>query len=245
MMLTRRNCALPVCALGMVMLCARVHAAGNEGKPAETKALEAPETIYLVNATWPNDLNDVQTALRNNFPEARIYGMQGKNAITIRGTAEDIQGAKKMIAELDRPKKVYRVTYTINESDNGKRSETQHYTLLVASGAKTLLKQGNRVPLVTGMGEGASPAQSSQVQYMDVGLSIEASIEGVGLRTKVEQSGVTDQKSGIGAQDPVVRQTVLEGTLNVDLHKPVVLGSIDVPGSTRHEEIEVAVELVP
>jgi hypothetical protein len=100
------------------------------------------------------------------------------------------------------------------------------------------------VPIVTGTTEGASAGQNSQVQYLDVGLHIEASLEGTRLRTKVEQSRVADEKSGLGAQDPIVRQTVLDGTSSLTQGKPLVLGSLDIPESTRREEIEVVAEAV-
>ena len=45
-------------------------------------------------------------------------------------------------------------------------------------------------------------------------------------------------------QDPILRQTVLDATTNLTPGKATVLGSLDIPGSTRHEEIEVAAELV-
>jgi type II secretory pathway component GspD/PulD (secretin) len=161
----------------------------------------------------------------------------------VRATPEDMVGIKKMVAELDRPRKIYRVTYNLIDVENGKRTGAQHYSLIVAGGVKTTLKQGNRVPLITGMtGEGA--AQSSQVQYIDTGLSIDAMIEGTSLRTKVELSGVAEEKSGTGVPDPVIRQTMLEGSSAVSANKPVVLGSIDVPGTARHQDIEVTTELV-
>jgi type II secretory pathway component GspD/PulD (secretin) len=241
-------CLYAACTLAVAMIPsdAIAQAAGDDGKNAETRmAPETTESIYLSNATGAFDLNEVQSALRNNFPRARIYGVAGAYAITVRATAEDMQGVKKVVAELDRPKKIYRVTYNVNDIENGKRTGAQHYSLIVASGGKTTLKQGNRVPLVTGMtGEKANAAQSSQVQYIDVGLNIEATIEGTSLRTKVEQSAVGDEKSGIVAPDPVIRQTMLEGTSGLSAGKPVVLGSIDVPGTTRHQEIEVTTELV-
>ena len=46
--------------------------------------------------------------------------------------------------------KTYRLTYTLTETDGGKRVGTQHFAMIVVSGRKTVLKQGNRVPLVTG-----------------------------------------------------------------------------------------------
>ena len=36
----------------------------------------------------------------------------------------------------------------------------------------------------------------------------------------------------------------LDGTLAVTSEKAQILGALDLPGSTRHEEVEVAAELV-
>jgi len=60
----------------------------------------------------------------------------------------------------------------------------------------------------------------------------------------VEQSSVADEKSNVGIQDPVVRQTTLDGTSTLVPGKPLVLGSLDVPGSTRREEVEVVAEAI-
>jgi type II secretory pathway component GspD/PulD (secretin) len=206
-------------------------------------APETTETIYLANATGPYDLNDIQTAMRNHFPSAKFYGVAAQYAITVRATAKDMQAIKKMAEELDRPKKIYRVTYNVSDVENGKRTTTQHYSLIVTAGGKAVLREGNRVPLVTGMtGEGANAAQSSQVQYIDVGINIDASIDGTALRTKIEKSSVTDEKSGVVAPDPIIHQTMFEGMSALAAGKPVVLGSLDVPGANRRQEIEVVTE---
>jgi hypothetical protein len=102
------------------------------------------------------------------------------------------------------------------------------------------------VPIVTGVS--GDTATGTQVQYIDVGLSIEASadgyLDGVRLHSKVEQTNLADEKSGIGAQDPIVRQTVLDGASTMVPGKPLILGSLDLPGATRKQEIEVVAELV-
>jgi hypothetical protein len=86
------------------------------------------------------------------------------------------------------------------------------------------------------------------VTYIDIGQEIEASLDGyldgVRLRTKVVQSSIAEDKPAVGVQDPVIRQTTLEGTSNLVQGKSLVLGSLDVPGSTRHQEVEVVSELV-
>ena len=60
----------------------------------------------------------------------------------------------------------------------------------------------------------------------------------------MEQLGVAEQTSGVGAQDPVIRQSSLEGTSFLALGKPLVLGSMDIPGSARHLDVEVVMEAV-
>jgi type II secretory pathway component GspD/PulD (secretin) len=216
-----------------------------DSRPAEQKpAAEIDQTVYLTNLTQQNDANDIVTDLRNMVPRARLYYVSSPNAISIHGTPDDVQRAQKILADIDRAKKVYRLSYTINEIDNGKRIGAQRFALVVVAGGKTLFKQGSRMPIVTGTTtEAGSSSQSSQVQYLDVGLTIEASLDGERLHTKVEQSSLSDEKSGISVQDPIVRQTVLE-TVSILAPKPFVLGSLDVPGTTRHLQIEVASELV-
>jgi hypothetical protein len=143
--------------------------------------------------------------------------------------------------------KTYRLTYTVTETDGGKRVGTQHFAMIVVSGRKTVLKQGNRVPLVTGSLSTSGGAQT-QVQYLDIGLNIDASIEesgdGVKLNTQVEQSSIAEEKSGLGTQDPIVRQTKLEGTSILTAGKPLMLGSMDIPSSARRVDIEVLMEPV-
>ncbi|HTA87436.1 MAG TPA: hypothetical protein VK729_14280, partial [Silvibacterium sp.] len=49
---------------------------------------------------------------------------------------------------------------------------------------------------------------------------IEESADGVKLNTQVEQSSIAEEKSGLGTQDPIVRQAKLEGTSILAADKP-------------------------
>ena len=214
-------------------------------KAADAKPVQVSHQIfYLKNATRQVDLNDIQTDLRNMLTKARIYGVASQNAISIQGSAEELALAEKMIAELDRSRKMYRLTYTITEMDNGKRVGAEHFALVVAAGGRSILKQGSRVPIMTGSYDIGTGKQNSEVQYQDVGLSIDASLDGESIHTKVEQTSQAEEKSGLGLQDPIVRQTVLDGMSTLTTEKAQILGALDIPGSTRHEEIEVVVELL-
>ncbi len=65
---------------------------------------EAVQTFYLANAWQQNDLNDVQTALRNVLLNAKVYGVQSQNAIVVRGTPDELLLAQKLIRDLDKPR---------------------------------------------------------------------------------------------------------------------------------------------
>ena len=207
---------------------------------------EVVQTIFLKNVPEQNDLNDIQTDIRNMLPRAKTYGVQSQNAVTIKATHDDMETAQKLIADLDRPKPFYRLTYTITDFDGGKRTGAQSVVILAELGQRSIFKQGNRVPIITGTND--SHAQSSQVQYQDIGLSIEATVfgspDGLTLRTKFEQSALAGDRSANAAQDPIVHQSVLQETAKLAPGKPTVLGSLDIPGTTQRQEIEVKPELV-
>jgi type II secretory pathway component GspD/PulD (secretin) len=241
-------------ALTSTCFARRVHAqtpspSGNTAAnlPADSK-YGVYQTLYLTNITANNDANDLQTDLRNMLPNAKLFYVPSQSAISLRGTPEDIALARKILADLDHTKKIYRLIYTITETDGGKLIGAQHFALIVASGSRSELKQGSKVPIVIGSASSGTAPQNSGVQYVDVGLDIDASLDayadGVKLRTRLSQSSVAEEKSGVGTQDPVIRQTTLEGTSTLVQGKPLVIGSLDIPGSTRHQQVEVASEIV-
>jgi len=215
----------------------------TEAKPTEAAAPDLYENFYMASPGQQSEANDIVTDMRNMLPRARIYLVASQNALSIRGSAEDLALARRILADIDRGRATYRLSYTITETENGKKTGTQHFEVIVAAGGKAQLKQGSRVPLLVGKVDAGGSAEKSEVQYVDVGLSIEATIDGSRLRTKVEQSTIADEKSAVGAQDPVIRQGVLEETSTLVEGKPLVLGSFDIPGTARHEEIGVVSEL--
>jgi len=223
----------------------------EDAQPCEARlmAQAAPETVrtfFLTNASEQGDLTGIQTALRNVLPMAKIFGVPAQDAITLRATAEDMEIAQKLIADLDQPRKLYRLTFTITDIDGGKRSGSQQFTMLVRSGEKSAFKQGSRVPIVTGTTDGQTA--NTQVQYMDIGLSISAQVNGspdsLTVQTKIEESSLGEEKSVAAAQDPVVLQTVFDTSSVLSNSKPLVLGSVDLPGTTQSQEIKVVAELV-
>jgi type II secretory pathway component GspD/PulD (secretin) len=250
-----RTAALAAILLLAAPLASRSYAQSQIAKLADVNsATERPasmayKTFYLNNLTSRDDANDVQTDLRNMIPAAKLFYVSSQNALSIRGSEEDIALAQKILADMDRTRKTYRLTYTITESDNGQPAGKQHVALIVASGSKADLKQGNKVPIVIGAYPQSNEPQQADVQYQDVGLEIEATLSGYGdgvhLRSRIAESSVSDEKSGIGTQDPLFRQTTLDGTATIVLGKPLIIGSLDVPGTNRHQQVEVVAEAIP
>ena len=237
-----RKCGRAVIGATLVLALCTV---GVQARAQEQRAPEVYQTFYLKNATGMNAANDIQTTLRNMLPSAKLYYASAENALSMRGSAEDIATAEKILTDIDRPQKTYRVTYTISEGGQG---ETQHFVLIVTPGGKSISKQGTRVPIMTGAykeGEGASA--NTQFQYADIGLSIESSIAGFGagmrLHSKIEETSIADEKSNVGIQDPVIRQSVLEAQSGFVAGKPLTIGSVDMPGG-KHMQVQAAVEPV-
>jgi hypothetical protein len=246
----------------MLALLGSIYAAGQEpakAPPAAEKPQSAQtdgvrvqkmpavlQTFYLSPAA-PNDGNEVLTAIRLlDPPDTKLYLTPSASAITVAGTAEEVALAERIIRELDHGKKEYKLTYTFTESDGGKKIGVQHLAVVVAVGGRTTLKNGSRVPVTTGSYNTSGAAVQTQFTYLDVGTNIDASLDqiegGARLRSKVEQSSI--EESTARTQDPIVRQSVLEGTSFLTAGKPEMLGTLDIAGSTRHLEIEVVMEPV-
>jgi type II secretory pathway component GspD/PulD (secretin) len=210
---------------------------------------DSVRTFYLANVANARDGDEIMTAVRNILtPSAKVYFVPSQNAIIVRTSPDQLTLAEKIIKDLDRPRKTYRLTYTFTEMDGGKTVGTQHFAVIVISGQRTKLKQGSKVPIVTGSYDSGKSGSQTQMTYLDVGLDfdvlLEESANGGRLSSKVEQSSVAEQPSGVGAQDPIIRQSILDGVSILTTGKPLVLGSLDIPGSTRRLDVAVVMELV-
>jgi type II secretory pathway component GspD/PulD (secretin) len=198
-------------------------------------------TIRLVNMTQPREAMEITTGLRNMLPCAKVYYVAPQNAITVSASAQTLELARKLVAELDQPIKSYRVTFTLTEVEAGKRLAGRKFSMVLSVGERSTLKLGQRVPIVVGADKKDS-STGVQVQYVDIGLNLQANIEGKRITSKVEESSLVNSATAVSAQDPTIAQTVLEGSSPVKLGVPVVIGSLEVSGSSRRQEVEVLVE---
>ena len=204
---------------------------------------EAYANIRLVNATQQHESLDIQTDLRNMLPCARIYYVSSLNTISIQASQSLIEQARKIVAELDQPHKSYRITLTLAEVENGKHSSARKYSMVLWAGERSTLKLGQRVAIAVAADTKDKEADTKvQVQYMDVGLNFQATIEGKRLMTKVEELSIANSATPL--QTPNIAQTVLENSSALKLGTPVTLGSLDLPGSVHRMEVEALVEAI-
>ena len=216
------------------------------------------QIFYLKYAAQASEANEFYTALRNMLPaDSKSYLVPSQNTIIIRSTPDNLALAQKNINDLDRPRKIYRLTYTVTDMDGARRVGSQRFALVGASGQQATLKQGSKVPIATGSynatattGPNAAPAGAqTQITYLDVGMNFAVTpttvADGISLKTDVEQLSVADEKSGVGPEDPIIKQTSLKSVLFVPPGKPLMIGSVDLPGTTHRLDIEVTAEQLP
>jgi hypothetical protein len=147
----------------------------------------------------------------------------------------------------------YRLTYTITVKDAGKRTGVQYYSMTISAPTnRGTMKLGEKIPVATGSysADGKATGAQTQFTYLDVGLNISATLteepNGVQIVSKVEQSSVAPVPAKIlDISEPIIRQMVLENTSVVAPGKSVIIGSLDIPDTTRHSDIEVTVEQLP
>jgi type II secretory pathway component GspD/PulD (secretin) len=260
------------CASGIVALALSVFLGGSaawaQKTPAEIRqarqdilanpSVDNIRTYYLKSTAQASDANELYTALRNMLPaDVKSYLVPSQNAIIVCATSDQFAIVDKLLSDLDHPRKTYRLTYTVTDMDGARRVGSQRFAMVVASGQQATLKQGSKVPVATGTynatastGPNAAPAgMQTNFTYLDVGMNFDATPtsvgDGISLKTSVEQLSIADEKSGVGPQDPIVKQTSLKSTLLVPPGKPVMLGSIDLPGTTHRLDIEVTAEQLP
>jgi type II secretory pathway component GspD/PulD (secretin) len=225
----------------------------SAAEPTSAKKQQPPDAttitriFHVKSTTQTQDQIELLNFLNSvSDPRDHITFLRSQNVIVMEAPADHIAKAEKLIDELDKPKRAYRLTYTLIDFDGTKRLGDQHYSMVLVSGQRTVLKQGNRVPIVTGTDLKDPNNPQTQYTYLDIGMNFDATIDdapnSLRLKAKIEQSSVVENHSNALPQEPVIRQSLFEGSAVLTPGKPIVLGSLDISGTTRRIEIQATVE---
>ena len=183
-------------------------------------------------------------------PNVKMYLIPSQNALAMQILPGEVPIVEKFLAEWDRPHRPYRLTYTVIESDSGKRIGSQTFALELVNNQRGVLKTGSKIPVATGTfnngstgGINAPIGTQTQFTYLDVGYNFDVTLSetatGAQVKSRFEQSSVAEKTSIAGVDEPLIRQSVIEGIFFLTPNKPTNIGAIDTPGTTRHLDVEV------
>lgn len=146
--------------------------------------------------------------------------------------------AAKAVSPTEKTLTAYRLDFSLNELEDGKKINSRQYSMNIAGGESNDFKIGTRVP-VDGPKEG-------EFQYLDVGTSLWCQLRHDGsdllLVVRADASNFAPLPTGTQehASRPLIRQVKINASTNVALlSKPTVIGSADDPNSKREFQLEV------
>jgi hypothetical protein len=157
-------------------------------------------------------------------------------------TAQDVNAAPKAEApkpNIPKPMVAYRLDFSINEIEDGKKLNTRHYSMYMTDGedGTQSLKIGTRVPV---------QGEQGKFEYIDIGTNINARLKKwetpTGLDVNAEISSFPASNEGTASgTPPLIRQLRIGGDTAIILDKPMIIGSVDDPDSKRSFQLEVIV----
>jgi general secretion pathway protein D len=119
---------------------------------------EAVQTFYLANTAQQNDLNDIQTALRNLLVNAKLYGVPSQSAIVMRATPDELLLAQKLINDLDKSRPEVVVDVALLEVN---RDKTRTMGIQLPGTASVQLQPPNATSTTTGTTTGSTTGSTT------------------------------------------------------------------------------------
>ncbi len=217
---------------------------------------QAVQTFYLTNAWQQNDMNDVQTALRNVMPDTKVYGVQSQNAIVMRGTPDELLLAQQLIDDLDKPRGEVVVDIAVLEvSKNWER------TLGMSWPSSFGIALQPNCAATNSCGSSSSSSSSTSSSAVSPTLYSLAHLNSTDFAVTVGSATLnlllTDNNTRI-LQSPRIRATDdQKATMKIGSKIPIATGSYSAPGITptaalgyaqtqfQYEDVGVNIEMTP
>lgn len=219
---------------------------------------QAVETFYLTNAWQQNDLNDVQTALRNVLTNVKVYGVASQNAIVIRGTPDELLLAQKLVNDLDKARPEVVVDIAVLEvSKNFERNLGISWPSSIGVAVQPPCSSGSSSSNCSSSDNSGSGTGSSTATPSLYDLShLKASDFAVTIGSATANLLLTDSNTKI-LQNPRIRATdAQKATLTIGEKIPIATGSYQTGAATalvsslvntqfQFEEVGVKIEMTP
>ena len=214
---------------------------------------QAVQTFYLTNAWQQNDLNDVQTALRNVMPNAKVYGVQSQNAIVMRATPDELLLAQQLIDDLDKARGEVVVDIAVLEvSKNWERNLGISWPSSIGVALQPNCSVTNSCSSTAGTGTGT--ATNNPTLYTLAHLNSTDFAMSVGSATL--NLLLTDNNTKV-LQSPRIRATDdQKATMKIGSRIPIATGSYQTGAATalvsslvntqfQYQDVGVNIEMTP
>jgi len=128
----------------------------------------------------------------------------------------------------------YRLDFVVNETEDGRKINSRQYEMNLTAGDGNEIKIGTRVPV---------EAKQGEFQYIDVGTKIWCRLEErendlvLTVRSDISNFAATEQQNSHTM--PLLRQMTINASTTAMAGKPVIVGSVEDPGSKRQFSLEV------
>jgi len=195
------------------------------------------KTFYLPNVWAPTDFQDIVNSFRTILEIKRIQQVPSHQTIVVRGTAEQIALAAKLINDIVVTKKKsegqYRLEFKITEMDDDRKVSSKTYTLLVEPHEVGKLRIGSKVPILV---------NDKDKTYTDVGKNIDCQVRSeteqtVGFHLALEVSSIDPvEQSPTG--NPVIQTERIETSSTLELGKPTTVSSFYDPATKHNLQID-------
>jgi 3D (Asp-Asp-Asp) domain-containing protein len=150
--------------------------------------------------------------------------------------AQEQEAAKRPEEQLKKPVNAYRLDFSVNEMEDGKKINSRQYSMYLKANDYSEIKIGTRVPVEAAAGKDV-------FQYVDVGTSIRGKVEerenGLLLDISCDTSRFADPERAKTSSIPLLRQVRISGSTVASVGQPIVIGSADDPDSKRQYQLEV------
>jgi hypothetical protein len=206
-------------------------------------ALALALIVGLGAASWAQNAAQAKAAeaqAKKSAEKAATNETEAKK-LAEKASAAENEAKQKAEAEAQKTTNAYRLDFSVNELEDGKKINSRQYSMN-SRGGWTEVKVGTRVPVESGPG---------QFQYLDVGTNIRCRLidqsdmaglgDGVSLNATADLSNFAVPEQQGQRVQPVIRQLRIEASTIAALGKPVMLGVIDDPNSKRQFQLEVTV----
>ena len=221
---------------------------------------QAVQTFYLANAAEANDLNDIQTALRNVMTNTKLYAVPSQNAIVMRGTPDELLLAQKLINDLDKARPEVVVDVAILDVSRDKERNLgitlpQTFSAALQSSTTSTTSTTNTSTTNTTGTATSTPSTTGSLSLNDL-AHLNASNFGITVGQATANALLTDSDTKV-LQNPRVRATDNQkADLKIGSRIPVATGSFSAGAATgaisplvntqfQYLDVGVEIEMTP